>query len=62
VYNVGGAFAGFLLHKYGPERFLALYFACRPGTFEAECRAQLGGGLDALESEFWAEVEDLAGS
>src|SRR5262249_41173819 len=37
MYNVGGAFAEFLLRKYGAERFLRLYFACRPGRFEAEC-------------------------
>src|SRR5262249_39764604 len=30
IYNVGGAFAEFLVRKYGPERFLRLYFACRP--------------------------------
>jgi S1-C subfamily serine protease len=48
------------VRKYGAERFLQLYFACRPGRFEAECLAQLGVEFDALESEFWAEVERLA--
>jgi hypothetical protein len=61
VYSVGGAFVEFLLRKFGPERFLRLYFACRPGKFEAECVAQLGVGLDALELEFWEEVDRLAG-
>jgi hypothetical protein len=60
-YNVGGAFAEFLIEKYGIERFLGLYFACRPGRFEAECEAQLGVEFNALESAFWQEVESLAG-
>jgi hypothetical protein len=60
VYNVGGAFAEFLLRKYGAERLLGLYFACRPGRFEAECVTQLGVDLESLESEFWVEVERLA--
>jgi hypothetical protein len=60
VYSVGGAFAEFLLRRYGAERLLALYFASRPGQFEAECAAQLGVELETLESEFWAEVERLA--
>jgi hypothetical protein len=61
VYSVGGAFAEFVLRKYGSERFLELYFACRPGSFEEACLAQLGVELDALEPAFWAEVERLAG-
>ncbi len=62
IYNVGGAFAEFVLRKYGTERFLRLYFACRPGRFEEECLAQLGVELGVLEPEFWAEVERLAGN
>ncbi len=62
IYNVGGAFARFVLQKYGAERFLRLYFACRPGRFEEECVIHLGVELDALESAFWAEVERLAGN
>ncbi len=62
IYSVGGAFAEFVLKKYGTERFLRLYFTCRPGRFAEECLAQLGVELDALETEFWAEVERLAGS
>jgi hypothetical protein len=60
VYSVGGALAEFIVRKYGAERFLRLYFACRPGRFEAECEEQLGVGLDTLESEFWQEVDRLA--
>jgi hypothetical protein len=61
VYNVGGAFAEFVLKKYGTECFLRWYFACRPGRFEEECLAQLGVAFDTLEAEFWAEVDRLAG-
>jgi hypothetical protein len=43
VYSVGGAFAEFLVRRYGAEPFLRLYFACRPGRFEAECRGIAGG-------------------
>jgi hypothetical protein len=62
VYSVGGAFAEFLIHKYGVQRFLGLYFACRPGRFEAECPVQLGVEFDTLETEFWQEVDRLAGN
>src|SRR5882724_11508672 len=58
----GWALAEFLQRKYGTERFLQLYFACRPGHFEAECEAHLGVGLDNLESGFWEEVDRLAGN
>jgi hypothetical protein len=51
----------FVLQKCGADRFLRLYFACRPGRFEEECRAQLGVELDALEAAFWADVDRLAG-
>jgi hypothetical protein len=60
VYSVGGEFAEFLLREYGTKRFLRLYFACRPGAFEAECAAQLGVEFATLESDFWAQVERLA--
>jgi hypothetical protein len=61
VYNVGGALADFLLRKYGTEKFLRLYYACRPDRFEEACALVLGAELDGLEAEFWAEVERLAG-
>ena len=61
VYSVGGAFVSFLLRKYGAERFTDLYFACRPGTFEAACRGVLGLDLDTLEKDFWHDAERLAG-
>jgi hypothetical protein len=62
VYSVGGALAEFVLQKYGTERFLLLYFACRPGRFADECVAQLGVELDALELDFWTQVGRLAGN
>jgi hypothetical protein len=62
VYPVGGAFVGFLLREYGTRRFLDLYFACRPGTFEAECRRVYGAELEALEEWFWEDAERLAGT
>jgi len=61
VYEVGGAFVSFLLRKYGAERFVESYFACRPGTFDAECRRLFGTDLDALENEFWNDAEQLVG-
>jgi hypothetical protein len=60
VYPIGGAFVGFLLRRYGPERFVALYFSCRPGTFAEDCRRVLDTDLDTLEKDFWEEVERLA--
>ena len=62
VYSVGGALADFILVRYGTERFLRLYFACRPGRFDEACQSQLGTELDALEPVFWAEVERLSTS
>jgi hypothetical protein len=61
VYSVGAPLARYILKKYGSDRFLRLYFACRPGQFADACEAELGIGLDNLESEFWAEVERWAG-
>src|SRR5262249_42923128 len=62
VYEVGGAFVSFLVRKYGAERFVEFYVACRAGTFEADCRRVLGADLDALEKEFWEDAERLLGS
>jgi hypothetical protein len=61
VYSVGGAFVNFLLHKYGGERFVELYYACRPGTFGEECLRVFGTELDELEKEFWASLEAIIG-
>src|SRR5262249_33758905 len=61
LYDVGGAFADFLLHHYGVERFPRLYFACRSGTCEADFRAVLGENFAAVETTFWEEARKLAG-
>jgi hypothetical protein len=61
VYSVGGALAEYVVRKYGADKFLRLYFACRPGRFEAECEAQLGVAFAVLEAEFWADMERVAG-
>jgi hypothetical protein len=56
-YGVGAGFVDFLVRRYGIERFLHLYFECRPETFESDCRAMLGVGLDELETQFWEAAE-----
>lgn len=57
VYEIGGAFVNFLLRKYGGGRFVQLYQAARPGSFEANCQTILGVRLDDLEKEFWQDAE-----
>jgi hypothetical protein len=61
VYSIGAALVDFLLRRHGAEKFLRLYVECRPDTFEADCRAVLGVGLDELETEFWKDAEWTAG-
>jgi hypothetical protein len=57
---VGGAFVDFLLHHYGVERFLTLYFACRSGKCEADFQLALGEDFQAVETKFWEEARELA--
>jgi hypothetical protein len=59
VYVIGGAFADHVLRYYGAGRFVQLYFACRPGTFERECSRILGADLDTLERRFWDDERRL---
>ena len=47
----------FLLDRFGPERFLALYTTCSPSTFESDCRRILGLDLDGLDAAFRADIE-----
>jgi hypothetical protein len=61
VYPVGGAFVHFLLRRYGANRFVHLYFACRPGTFGAECRRVYGADIESLEAQFWEDAGRRAG-
>jgi hypothetical protein len=60
VYPVGGAFVDFLIGRFGAERFVELYFTCRPGTFEADCQRAFGTDLDTLERLCWQDVEQTA--
>jgi hypothetical protein len=60
AYNQGAPLVNYLLRVYGPERFLKLYTTCQQATFEADCRATLGIGLDELDAAFWAETEPIA--
>ena len=61
VYPVGGAFVDYLLRRYGAGKFVRLYFAVRPGTFEAECSRVLGDDLDTIERDFWDDQQRVAG-
>ena len=60
AYNQGAPLANYLLRVYGPARFLKLYTTCQQATFDADCRATLGIGLDELEAAFWADTERIA--
>jgi hypothetical protein len=60
AYSQGAPLANYLLRVYGAERFLKLYTTCRLATFEADCRATLGIGLDELDAAFWADTEQIA--
>jgi hypothetical protein len=59
VYSVGGALSDYLLRTYGVEKFMQLYFTCKPGSFEADCRNVYGVDFDTLENAFWLEAERL---
>ncbi len=60
AYSQGAPFVNYLLRVYGPERFLKLYTTCQQTTFEADCRAILGIGVDELDTAFWADTEKIA--
>jgi hypothetical protein len=49
----------YLLRTYGVEKFLQLYFTCKPGSFEADCCSVYGIDVDTLENAFWLEAERL---
>jgi hypothetical protein len=59
VYSIGGAFVDFLIRRFGADKFVELYFTCKPKTFESDCQRLLGYDLDALERMFWDDVEGL---
>ena len=60
AYDLGGPLVNYLLRAYGPERFLTLYTTCQQATFDADCRATLGVGLDELDDAFRADAERVA--
>ena len=59
AYNLGAPLVNYILRVYGPERFLKLYTTCQQATFEADCRATLGIGLDELDAACWADTEQI---
>ena len=59
VYNIGGAFVDYLVRDHGAERFVDLYLAARPGSFDETFRDIYGRPLDEAEAEFWRECERL---
>ena len=61
VYSIGGAFVDYVLRRYGAGRFVQLYFAVRPGTFDAQCADILGDDPETIERSFWADEQRLAG-
>jgi hypothetical protein len=60
AYNQGAPLVNYILRVYGPEAFLKLYTTCQQATFEADCRATLGIGLDELDAAVWADTEQIA--
>ena len=59
AYHQGAPLVNYLLRVYGPEAFLKLYTTCQQATFEADCRATLGIGLDELDAACWADTEQI---
>jgi hypothetical protein len=59
AYTQGAPIVNYLLRVYGPQRFLKLYATCQQATFEADCRATLGIGLDELDAAYWADTEQI---
>jgi PAS domain-containing protein len=57
IYPQGAAFVDFLIRTYGVERFLSLYHRCRPDDPALAFRQVLGVELDALEKQFWTDME-----
>jgi hypothetical protein len=59
AYDQGAPLVNYLLRVYGPARFLKLYTTCQQATFEADCRATLGIGLDELDAAYWVDIEQI---
>jgi len=59
VYSIGGALTDYLIRRYGAGRFVQLYFAARPGSFDRDCLHIFGVDVKSMESDFWQEQERL---
>jgi hypothetical protein len=57
VYAYGAPLVDFLLHRFGPEKFLEFYTTCHPAAFDADCRRILGLDVDGLDTALRAEVD-----
>jgi len=57
VYNVGCAWCDYLIRTHGVEKFMQLYFSCKPGTFETDLRRVYGIDFAVLERDFWKQAE-----
>jgi hypothetical protein len=57
VYTQGGAFADFLLRRYGGPRFFELYRSCREASFAQDCERVLGDSLVELERLYGEDLE-----
>jgi hypothetical protein len=58
VYSIGGAFADFIIRRYGTHQFVELFLTTRPGTFASTCQSAFGLDLPTLERDFWRDVEE----
>jgi hypothetical protein len=57
AYYVGGALVDYLLRRYGGERFLEFYNACRPGSYETDFERLYGVSFGDMERDFWRDAE-----
>ena len=56
VYFYGGAFVDYLIERFGPEKFVAIYNRCQPHSFEEDVQAVYGESLAELEAAFWSAI------
>jgi hypothetical protein len=60
VYLQGGAFADFLLRRYGGPKFFELYRTCREASFAQDCERVLGVSLAEIEKLYSDDLEQEA--
>ena len=56
VYFYGGAFVDYLIERFGPDKFVAIYNRCQPHQFEEDVQAVYGESLAELEAAFWSVI------